>query len=93
MKIKTAVLLGLMTFFIITVVIVQFNNSSTTQHELAYEPISEAEGSENDFDCASAFLTKDVALLSVEAKNMYCYESDFILFDLSKDFFRPPSFA
>lgn len=82
-----------MTFFIITVAVVQFNSPLTTQHELTHEPIAEAESSENDFDCATAFLTKDVALLSVEAKNMYCYESDFILFDISKDFFRPPSFA
>lgn len=90
---NTVTLLGLIILVITFLTVGEFNGSFTTQQELVSESVIELEGSENDVDCSIAFLTKEILLLSEEPKILYCYKSDFILFDVSKDLFRPPSLA
>lgn len=88
---KIVTLLGLIALLIAVLTLSELNASSATQYELTSESVIELENSENEFDCAAAFVTNEIALLSVEPKNLYAYRSDFVLFDLSTDLFRPPS--
>lgn len=90
---KIVTLLGLMALLITILAVSELNGSLTTQQELASESVVEVESSENQFDCAAVFLTKEMTLHSFESKILYCYKSDSILFDISKDLFRPPSLA
>lgn len=90
---KTVTLLGLITLLITILTVSELNGPLTIQQELASESVIEVESSENQFDCAAVFLTKELTLHSFEAKVLYCYKNDSILFDISKDLFRPPSLA
>lgn len=90
---KTVTLAGLIILLITFLAVSELNWSLSTQQELVSESVIELENSENEFDCAVAFLTKKIPLLSVEPKNLHDYKSDSILFDISEDLFRPPSLA
>lgn len=90
---KTVTLAGLIILVITFLAVGELNGSLTIQQELASESVIEVESSENQFDCAAVSLTNKMTLHSVEPKVLYDYKSDSILFDISKDLFRPPSLA
>lgn len=90
---KIVTLVGLIIILITFVGVAELNGALTIQQEVASESVIELESCEDGFDYAAEFFTKEIVLRSIETKNLYLYKSDSILFDLSKDLFRPPSLA
>ncbi len=69
----------------------EFNTAFTPPLEVVYESVVELENCENKFDPLVPFIITEMLLPSIEPKMLYSYECDSILFDISKEFFRPPS--
>lgn len=88
---KIVTLAGLIILVITFLAVGELNGSLTTQQELVSESLVELENSESAFDCDTTLHSHEMRLHTVESKNIYGYKNDLILFDLSKDLFRPPS--
>lgn len=89
MKIMT--LLGLIALLTAILTIGELNGSSILPQETASQSIVELENCENEFDSATACRMKAILFHPIEFNVLYAYKHDSILFDLYKDFFRPPS--
>lgn len=84
-------LVGLLILIVSIFVLSELNAALLSEYSYSTESVVELEISENEFDSSKVLLSKHIGLYPAYSQLVYYYRDDSILFDLSKDFFRPPS--
>lgn len=90
MKIKLSILFSLMTFFVVTMSIIETHSISVVQSEITIESVSEYENAENESIADTADLVKSSTVLEMYDKSLSFSDESFAVFTLTKDIFRPP---
>ena len=90
MKIKFSILFSLMTFFIVTMSIIETHNFSMLQHEITIDSMGEFEKSESEPMADIADLVKRSTILKMYYKSSSFFHESFAHFTLTKGIFRPP---
>lgn len=79
-----------MTFFVVTISIIETHSISVVQSEITIESVSEYENAENESIADTADLVKSSTVLAMYDKSLSFSDESFAVFTLTKDIFRPP---
>lgn len=79
-----------MTFFVVTMSIIETHSMSVVQSEITIESVSEYENAENESIADTADLVKSSTVLEMYDKSLSFSDESFAVFTLTKDIFRPP---
>lgn len=93
MKINLSILFSLMTFFVVTLSIIETHGLSVVHPEMAIESVSELESSEVESTADTADLLVRSVVSGIYCKSLSFSDEDFAYFILTKDIFRPPRIA
>lgn len=79
-----------MTFFAVTMSVIETHSFSVVQSEITIESVSEYENAENESIADTADLVKSSTVLAMYDKSLSFSDESFAVFTLTKDIFRPP---
>lgn len=79
-----------MTFFAVTMSVIETHSFSVVQSEITIESVSEYENAENESIADTADLVKSSTVLEMYDKSLSFSDESFAVFTLTKDIFRPP---
>jgi hypothetical protein len=90
MKIKLSIFFSLMTFFVVTMSIIETHSFSVVQSEITIESVSEYENAETESIADTAHFAKSSTVLEMYDRSLSFSDESFAIFNLTKDIFRPP---
>ncbi len=79
-----------MTFFVVTMAILETQSFSMVEQEISIESVSESENPESESISDLADLVKSSAMLEMYHKTLSVSDESFVFFTLTQDIFRPP---